>query len=418
MADDDRSYRYGAPPKKNPDIFGAIFGSNTGLAPKKPAGQPYSSAGNMAPNKDNYAPSDPLNWQTIAAEQRAKANAAAMNGTPTASNPVGSVGQPVESPSAISAPEPVQPSTPSGIDVNALYDALIGKAKGYNDTGLAAYDESRDRVTGNYDRSNKEMYTQYMNSRNQAGDMASGLGASQDIYNNWDSGLRRVQENSDLALADNQSFFDKMKAAQNAAFQEYLAGVENDRVAKATEQNLAILDYMAGVNGTGGGSSGGGGRGGSGGSSSGDIKETAKQTDTVIDPEAYNTYLTLRATDPAAANLFYESYLASTGSPSVKALTETIGKTSAEMQADKFDPLAGQFGFNKDEAYLQAMKNNPNILSPGALKAERDRQARNTRNKKNLSAAKTARDGALSFSGIFNNPKSTQTVTTTASQKK
>lgn len=417
MADDDRSYRYGAPPKKNPDIFGAIFGQNTGLAPK-PAGQPYSSAGNMAPNKDNYAPSDPLNWQTIAAEQRAKANAAALYGTPTASNPVGSAGQTGSAPSAGMAPEPVQPSTPTGLDINALYDALIGKAKGYNNTGLAAYDEGRDRVNSNYDRSNEEMYTQYMNSRNQAGDMASGLGASQDIYNNWDSGLRRVQENSDLARADSQSFFDKMKGAQNAAFQEYLASLENDRIAKTTEQNLAIMDYMAGINGTGGGGSGGGGRGGSGGSSSGSIKETAKQTDTVVDPEAYNTYLQLKATNPAAANAFYEAYLGSTGSPVVKDLTTTIGKTTAEMQADNFDPLAGQFGYNKDEAYLKAMKNNPYILSPGALAAERARQARNANNKKNTQAAKSARDAALSFSGIFNNPKSTQTVTTTASQKK
>lgn len=374
-------------------------------AKQQDANRAETSSGYMDPKWQN--PTAQWDPTTFNIKQNPAAPAAVANNQRTAQMGAG----------IPTAAQPEAPTAPTGIDINALFDGVIGKTNEYNNTGLAAYDEALKRINGNYDRSNEEMYAQYMGSRNKANEMASGLGGvNPSIYNNWDSGLRRIQESSDLARADSQSFFDKMKAATDSQYQEFLQGLQNQKAQMETDQALAILDYM---NAQAAAKSGGGGSGrrSGGGSGSGSITETAKQTDTVVDPEAYNTYLMLKATDPKSAELFYESYLASTGSPVVKALTETIGKSAAELSANKYNP-ANEIFFNSTQNKINALTANPYVAAPGAAKALNDKKNQNAANVANIATAKNARNAALTFSGLFGNPKSTQTVTTSAKDKK
>lgn len=344
----------------------AFFGPNY-KDPKSMPG-PHKS-GFIFPSSADPAKLNPARVQNDALEQARRQASASI---PTAVNPT---------------PDP----TPVGADLDALYADVIGRTDEYNKTGLAAYDEALKRVQGNYDRSSAEMYQQYMNSRNKGNDMAAGLGASQDIYKDWDGNARRLQESTDLALADNRSFFDKMKGAQAANYQEFLAGLQAQKAQQEVDQGLAILDYMQAQEEAkkGGGR---GSRGGGGGRSSGSATETANMSEQLFNVGDIETYNQLLATDPEMAAVYLASLQVSSGSPVVKELARRAQEL-ADTELD-YAPMKPKKGNNwAINAYNQyaTSKNN---------KAQQEKDKR----QQTINLVQGALQAAMGTSGLLGNP--------------
>lgn len=370
------------------------------------SGRGYSSAPQVKEKASNesgkgysYADNaDPHNWQKIAdMARRQAANGNPSNAVGTSSAPVGSMGG-----SGASAPV-VAPSAelPQGIDLNALYDKVIGSSKESGDANLALYDEMRKKVADTYSNSAATLAGIYNSGRTEADASAAGLGVNpMDYYKGWQENQQAIQGNLTSAAADSTSFFDKLKTARGSSITDYLNSLEADRLSSLKDEQAAILaaaDAKAKAASGGGGS---GGRGGGGSkSSSGSITETATNKETLANPYDTEIYADLLAKNGVDAANAYRNYaLQATGDPT----TALIAKEYNAMinTPDEKVPLGTPFwkASGWKTAATTAQKN-----------ADKKKKASTTSAILNASAAKG--------SGTFGAPKRNVTVSTVGKKK-
>lgn len=296
-------------------------------------------------------------------------------------------------------------------DLNPAYDAAAKRIADLNAGLTGDFDAAIEAIKKNYLGSDKDIYDQYQNSRQQLDASATGLGVNpQEIYKGYDQDLRRVEENSNLQQNASLDFFNKLKVLRGQQFTDMQASLEQQRAKAIADQTAEWVRLMAEMNanaqaGKSGGSGGGGGGGGSG---SNGISEKATQTQTVDDPEFMAQYLALRSYDPEAAAAAMEFYLGSQSSPSVKAATDAIGQTSLDLKTNKYSALDD---YNNMEAIL---RRNPYVAAPGAADKEKERKAKNKENAKKLATQQRARKVLIAgASGSLGNAKTNNKITIT-----
>lgn len=406
----------------NPNLFQILFGSqapastNTGTNKGRGSASPAQMMPPAQPVKTPPSSYMDPKWQNPTAQFDPKTYNIVQKPAPKpSSTPVGggggaSGGTPAPAFNAATMfPDPRN-------DLNPLYDAAAKRMLELN-TGLTGdFDAGIAAINKQYAATGSDQYDRYQGAKTNLDASAAGLGVQGDqIYKGYDPALRRIQENADLQKNASVDFMEKLKVLRGQQFTDMQASLEAQRAKALADQTAQWVDAVSAMQqnalagSSGGSGGGGGGRGGRSGGSSGSTSQAAAQTETSYDPEFYNQYLALKAVDPKAAEIAMEMYLGSQSSPAVKAATEQIGQTSAQLQADKYNP-ALQFGA---KPYSKVLEQNRFVAAPGAAKAEKDKEARNRANAAKLAAQRRAR-GLLvkTTSGSLGNAQTKQTVTT------
>lgn len=216
--------------------------------------------------------------------------------------------------------------------IDALYQALLAKAKGFGADSIKGVDEAIAATQKNYAGSTKDIYDKYMESRQALDASAQGLGLNMnsgrasgpqpvgpngiegDKLYQYDETLRRLNENSDAAKTTDVQFLEKLKALKGSALSDTLMSIEQGQVdANLARQNM-LLQLAAAKAGKGKG----GGSGGSGsGSTTNKLTETSTLTEglnSVGDTAIYDSL----ANDPAAQALYMNILNRGAGSDELK----------------------------------------------------------------------------------------------------
>jgi hypothetical protein len=299
------------------------------------------------------------------------------------------------------APEPVQATTQDvPLDLQALYQGLIDKATSQGTSIKGDFDSALAKIIENYNKSQSNIYSQYMGTREGLDQQAASLGIdANSMFNKYDTRLKGIDENYDQAQNNDQAFFEKLKALSGTSVADIVnsLGLERDQRKQAQQSELyqlALAREQAAAEAatsSGGGSGGGGGGGGSSNKTNLTQTETATQTDTLNDPYAYQTYLQLLQTNPEAAAAYKLNMDLTSENAATKLTAEQIQQASA----------------NKTRATIQANKPGWNLLKwPSQLAAK----ASDAKIKTLLEVLKATYNSGGSISAV---PKSSQKVTTT-----
>lgn len=279
----------------------------------------------------------------------------------------------------------------------AAYDQLLSFIKGSADARGPEYDAVAAQLKSIRAKADEDLHSSYLTNRAGTDASATALGVDPNVVSSErDFTNRRMQENSDQALADNLAWLQKAKTLQGDNVQGYLAQAaaakasssskwnaeEQQRVA---DQNLANLQQMASLKRSGGG---GGGKGGGGSSGA---KTTVTKTDTLansgLDLAAYNQLMASGQKDAAAA-LLNQEYLNS-GNP---VIADTQKKINAASAASAYHPVGSKF--------TDLVKNLGARVN--SKKAEAQRKV-----------LEQALKAMLPYSGVVGNPKTSTVVKTT-----
>lgn len=348
---------FGLPILKGSNPAGPAYnpsaGSNYGIAP-------HHNLVNGAPVSGGNSPSGTLPPQGTNFSAPALTTPTTTPTTPSGSNPssksnggLGGSGAPGSSSTSI---------------VDKLYAALMASTKQTGIDNNALVDKSITDVKKNYSDATLDTYRAYQNSRDDLEGRSANLGVDLDaskMGETWDASLRRMQEMSDSNLNSDLSYFEKMRLVKQAALDALMSGIEQDKLARVAAMR------------SGGGGSGGGGRGGSGGSKS-SSSGSATETQTVNNVGDVETYNALKATNPKAAQLYYNHYW-SGGANSITATGSLLGAKTSTKQKSFFNPLAvfnnASNGKNYDAA-IQAMQGttgvwgNPKVVQKVSYKGK------------------------------------------------
>jgi len=152
------------------------------------------------------------------------------------------------------------------------YSGIQGSIETGRDANKNAYQEAQDKMKAFYGKAAEARKEPFAAGVTELSDNLKNLGmdfSSTDTAKDWDKNERNLQENADLALANDQSWFEKMKTTNADLYNSMLVELAQTRMA---EEMMAA----SGGGGSGGGGRGGGGRGGS--SSSGENTLTGDTT--------------------------------------------------------------------------------------------------------------------------------------------
>lgn len=278
------------------------------------------------------------------------------------------------------------------------YDQLLSFIKGSADARGPEYDAVAAQLKSIRAKADEDLHSSYLDSRKTADASATALGVDPNaVASERDYTNRRMQENSDQALADNLAWLQKAKTLQGDNIQGYLTQAAQAKATgsatwnaqeqtRVADQNLANLQQLASLRRSGGG---GGGKGGGG--SSGNPKTTVTKTDTLansgLDLEAYNNLMASGQKDAAAA-LLNQEYLNS-GNP---VIADTQKKINAASVASQYHPVGSRF--------TDLVKN----LGARANSKKAEAQRR---------VLEQALKAMLPYSGVVGNPKTSTVVKTT-----
>ena len=393
-----------------PNVFKMLFGNNANTPndiPKYVAAPTQQGTSAISPGGNS---ADPHNWRGIRAEQDALNSAAPVGGGNP--DPLNWLGIKAEQ-DAQNAMFP-DPRT----NLNPLYDAATKRITEMN-TGLQGnFDEAKAAILKKYAGSSSDGYDRYQNAKTNLDASAAGLGVQGDqIYKDYDPALRRIQENSDSQRNASTDLLDTLKVLRGQQGVDTLASLEQQKAKSLADQNAlwieAMRDIRANQDEAKAAKSGGGGRGGKGGGGSGggSFSEKAVESSKSFDPEFFDEYNAMKLTDPEAADMMMEMYLGSQSSASVKAATDAIGLTSAEIaelekpgKRPKTVPMPSGF-FNKAFANKAAAGHIASLIAKEKKKKDAGSK---------LSRQQLARQGLIrSASGSVGNASTTRTVTAT-----
>jgi hypothetical protein len=274
--------------------------------------------------------------------------------------------------------------------LDAKYAGIEGRVNTTMADNQSAYTAAQERMKGFYGEAAKDRTEPYATGMSElSGNLANlGMDFSQsDVAKDWDKNERNLQENADLALANDNSWFEKMKVVNKDIYDQMLMELAQAKLAEQTG---------GGSGGGGGGGRGGrGGRGG-GGSGGGDKKLTGDiqaDEDVVFDLPGLAAALQGNTVDNSRRSLLYDQF----GDPEGvnKYLANSINTLSRRTNAPpvkiKVNPvstaksLASRALALASKAKIAQMSNDRNFFQ----QYDTRRQAVNTRNKTN-STSKTA----------------------------
>jgi hypothetical protein len=319
------------PPKPRSD---ALFSAARNALQRKPV--------KSNPGSVNGIPMSSYN-DIVDAKYRAKAygaNPGSINGMPSSTynelvdrgvNTSGSIGKPAapanSSPVGSSVPGVnLGGSVPEApvVDPNAEFRAqLASQIGGLRDQTLPLYDQSQEDIRKIYAGTSGDLKNSYDEGLNplRAGANSLGFGgyfSDDPNVRMFDAAAKKLQETSDLNLANDLSWTEKMQGARGDMFNQLLQQVA-----------MGLFDPEA-VDAGGGGGSGGGGYGGgrrSGGSGGGsdpsDITETATLTELFYNPGVADAIAGVVSGKDRA---YLDSIYAGTGTNPQNALKESIKK--------------------------------------------------------------------------------------------
>lgn len=276
------------------------------------------------------------------------------------------------------------------------------------------FDSTKSIMQNQQATANQGLYDAYQNSRNSADASATALGVDPNVISQVrDLAMRKNQENSDQSLADNLAWLDKGKLLEGSmlnsdAIQFAQEGAGKTALWDANEQkrindlNTASLQALVQSAQSARSSSGKGSSGSKSKSASGDIAETAKETQTLanggMDKAAYDEILANYG--PEAAAQFLNEFNTTSGSPLQKAAQTKVNELAATNQINGKPVKAASIYFPNPNAKWQAPK------YTAAQKAATQ-----------LAIQQAILTAAGGFSGNMGNPKTTQTVTKSAKGK-
>lgn len=170
---------------------------------------------------------------------------------------------------------PESPNSPSGMSgpvgpsladlakqaMDQKYAAVEGRINSSSEANQSAFAEAQAKMAEFYGKAAEDRKEPYAKGVTELAGNLANLGmdfTSGDLAKDWDKNERNLQENADLALANDQTWFEKMKTVNKDVYSQLM--VELAQAKMAEEMALAS---------GGGGGGGGGGRGRGGSSSSG-----------------------------------------------------------------------------------------------------------------------------------------------------
>ena len=263
-----------------------------------------------------------------------------------------------------SSPNPAFDST----GINNNYANATNSIKSVGTDNSNVLNEILAQVKANYANANKDVYGQYMDSRDKLTGAANNLGVNLDtskMGTNWDAALRRMQEMSDSNLNSDTSYLDKMGLLNQQSLGDILTALETDKLSAIERAKAAAAASYSGSGGSGG-------------------KDSANSTSTSKNVGDLATYNELLKTNPAAAKLFYNSYADSVADPE-KAWSLLVQNSSAP-QNSIVNKALGVLPFIGNSMKNRAITNQTN-------------------------AYKDAINAMLGISGILGNNNTTQKVT-------
>lgn len=278
------------------------------------------------------------------------------------------------------------------------YDQLLAFISNSAKARGPEYDAVAEQLKAYRAKADEGLHNSYIDNRKLTDQSATALGVDPNaISAERDYTNRRMQENSDQALADNLAWVQKAKLLQGDNISGYLAQAaqskasstaqwdaqEQQRIADLNTQNLQALAASSRASKSGGGS-------GKSGGASGSAKTTVTKTDTLansgLDLDYYN-YLVNSGQKDAAAVFLQQTYLNS-GNPMV---ADTQKKINQAAQASNYSPVGHGFG--------DIVKN----LGARATSAKSALQKQ---------TLEQVLKGMLGYSGVLGNPKTSSVVKT------
>lgn len=213
-------------------------------------------------------------------------------------------------PESPNSPSPIGgPVGPSLADLakqamDEKYAAVEGRINASMDTNQSAFAEAQEKMKAFYGKAAEDRKEPYAKGVTELAGNLANLGmdfTSGDLAKEWDKNERNLQENADLALANDQSWFEKMKTVNKDVYSQLLVELAQTKLAEE-------MAAASGGGGGGGGRGGGGGKSssGTGGTLSGDI-----QADTNFEevfPGVIQGLGSLNPTDAARRGLQYDQY--------------------------------------------------------------------------------------------------------------
>lgn len=245
-------------------------------------------------------------------------------------------------------------------------------------------------------KADEDLHASYLDNRKAADASATALGVDPNaVASQRDFSNRRMQENSDQALADNLAWVQKAKLLQGDNLQGFLAQAAAAKASSSSqwdaEEQIRVAELnMANLQAAASARNGGGGGGGGGGSKSGSSKVGVTKTDTLVnsglDLEAYNYLVNSGQTDAAAA--FLNQANINSGNPMVADTQKKVNNLAATPKP-KWNSKFGKQGKNLLDLVNFAKTQKQKKIMEQVLKQ------------------------AMGYSGVLGNPKTSTVVKTT-----
>lgn len=214
---------------------------------------------------------------------------------------------------------PESPNTPSGMGgpvgpsladlakqaMNDKYAAVEGRINSSSEANQSAFAEAQAKMAEFYGKAAEDRKEPYAKGVTELAGNLANLGmdfTSGDLAKDWDKNERNLQENADLALANDQTWFEKMKTVNKDVYSQLMVELAQAKLA----EELAMASGGSGGGGGRGRGGGGSSKSGTGGTLSGDIQADTNFED--ILPGVREGLALLGPTDAARRGLQYDQY--------------------------------------------------------------------------------------------------------------
>ena len=189
------------------------------------------------PTSADYAKAYPPSYKSPGTTASAAAGIIARGGTPPVDNNVAS---PTYNPMVADLTK--NPYGPA-------YDELMKNVAASIANRGADYQSTKDTLTAQQAAANKDMYSSYLQSRLGSDASSNALGVDPALVSAArDLAMRKSQENSDQALADNLAFVDKTKLYKGDQLNYTQNSLMNDKLVKSQGWNDAETKRVADIN--------------------------------------------------------------------------------------------------------------------------------------------------------------------------
>ena len=189
------------------------------------------------------------------------------------------------------------PQGPSALDT--MFNDLYASITTGGQHSQAAFDDALKAMGGNYDAVRKDLYNSYLTRHDDISGRASNLGVNydnSDMGHKSDTSLRRIDSMMGTNLASDKNWVEKMKSLNGEQIDYLLRAAHTDKITKSQELAMAAVKAASS---------------GRGKKEKKDSSGTsATQTETLNNVGDRAQYDSLSSSNPNAANLFMQNYIA------------------------------------------------------------------------------------------------------------